>query len=205
MKTEGQRKAILNLKNLLEMDRAQIGKYKKLGEIYRYIFGLNIPFVQQTHENSCGAAALEMVYRYSRVKSTDQMDIFNKYKKQNPISLTDFYIETNDLITDARQTGFNNARWERMDISNKNSTMDTLARFIRKGVPIIACQQFTKERPDIGHFRVITKVRSGHVYFHDPNPKYGGKNLRWSVEKFIDYWRSTGNNVTGGVLLIIEK
>ena len=36
IKTEKQRKAILNLKNLLEMDRAQIEKYKKLGEKGEY-------------------------------------------------------------------------------------------------------------------------------------------------------------------------
>lgn len=36
MKTGGQRKAILNLKNLLETDRTQVEKYKKLGEKGEY-------------------------------------------------------------------------------------------------------------------------------------------------------------------------
>lgn len=178
---------------------------KKLGEIYRGVFGISVPFVQQSHINSCGAAALEMIYRYYGIKNVDQMDIFNRHKKPNPVSTSDFYIETDDLINDSQQRGFNNARWERIDINNRDLTTGILSRFIKKGIPTIACQQFTEERPDIGHFRVILKANPDCILVHDPHFQYGGKKVKWTIEKFINFWRPTGNNVTGGVLIIIEK
>lgn len=166
---------------------------------------LSVPYVTQTHLNSCGSAALDMVYKYYGLKGNFQEDIFKKYRKQNPSSPEDFYVLTDDLINDAIERGFEGSCWRRMNLERRDLIISKLRKLIKKGVPIIACQQYTKELSYIGHFRVVVCITDKYVYFHDPSPEYGGENIKWSLEKFIDFWRRTGDNVTRGVFLIIQK
>ena len=84
-----------------------------------------------------------------------------------------------------------------MDIS-------VLKNIIMRGVPIIVCQQYTKEQSIIGHFRIVVGIGNKYIYLHDPDRNFGGKNIRWTHEKFFNYWQATGMNVTGGTYFLIE-
>ena len=165
---------------------------------------LKVPFVKQINKNSCGAAALEMVYKYYGLKKIDQKEIFDRLKTQDLEDPNIFNIATEDLVKDAKEKGFE-AFWKRVDYHNIKKSIQLLKQFIDKNIPIIVCQQYTKDEPLMGHFRVVFRVDDKSVYFHDSHPKTGGSSIKWTHKKFIDFWQPTGNNVTGGVYIIIKK
>ena len=164
---------------------------------------LSIPFVYQYNKNSCGAAALEMVYKYFRLKDISQEDIFEKYKKLEPHESGNYYITVKDLILDAKSKDFHTKLY-RINYSSIQS-LSLLKEILDKSVPIIVCQQYTKEKPLIGHFRVVVGINDKFVFFHDPSQKVGGENLKWSYQEFLDYWQPTGKNVSGGIFFILFK
>jgi len=159
---------------------------------------LKVPYVEQNNENSCGPAALEMVFKFYGI-NINQNDIFEQYKKPNPDLKDNYYITTDDLVNFAKNNGFNESFWKKTDLTEKEIN-NLINGFIEKRIPIIACQQFTKEIPS-GHFRVVTGIFKNKIYFHDP---YDGPRKNWTMNKFIDYWMPSGKTVTGGVYIIIK-
>lgn len=169
---------------------------------------LKVPYVKQFNENSCGPAALEMVYRFFGLNNVSQEEIFNKYKKQNPESLNnDFYVLTQDLVEDAISQGFKNSYINRINLLDKGEILNNIQDFLKRGIPMIVCQQFTKELPRIGHFRIILGLSKNKetIYVHDPHPQFGGDIKKWSTDQFINFWKPTGDNVTGGIYIIVLK
>jgi len=67
------------------------------------------------------------------------------------------------------------------------------------------CQRFSDKSPLIGHFRIVIGLGNDTIILHDPHPKHGGEAVRWNKERFIDFWKKTGKNVTGGVFVVIKK
>lgn len=165
---------------------------------------LEIPYVQQINDDSCGAAVLEMVYKFYDIDNVSQEKIFNKYNKAEPHETGHSRIDTESLVEDAKQHSLQ-AYWKRVDLSNIPETLDIIKEFVDKNVPIIVCQKFRDEEPLLGHFRVVIAIDDDNVYFHDSHPTFGGQSIKWSKDKFIEYWQPTGQNVTGGVYVVIEK
>jgi predicted double-glycine peptidase len=165
---------------------------------------LNVPFVQQMDDNSCGAAALEMVYRYFGIKDVSQEEIYEKYKKLEPHNTGNFRLDTESLVADAQNHGFR-SDWKKLDLSSKDYVFQALSLLVENDILVIVCQQFTEEDKIIGHFRVVVGVNDGKIILHDPHPKIGGPNLEWSVDKFINLWEETGLNVVGGVYIYIHN
>jgi len=179
---------------------------KKLGKVFHRLLTrkLQVPFVYQINDNACGAAVLEMIYRYYGINNIDQRGIFNQYREIEPALGKELRIATDSLIRDAANRGFQ-ADWDRADYEKRDKSIELLKNFVNDGIPIIVCQQFTKEQPLIGHFRVVVGIGGGTIYLHDPHPKYGGRSLKWSLDQFMDFWQPTGPNVTGGVYIVIRK
>ena len=73
-----------------------------------------------------------------------------------------------------------------------------------ENLPIIVCQQW-RQNPNLGHYRVVIGIDDEGVVFHDPEPGVGGPNLQLSLSEFMDQWRPTGGNVTGGVAIWIAN
>lgn len=164
---------------------------------------LSVPFVYQYNSNACGAAALEIIYKYFGLTNISQEEIFEKYKKLEPHGSGNYYISTGDLISDAKSRDFYAEKYQLNYNSIENISL--LKEILQQELPIIVCQQYTKEKRLIGHFRVIIGIDNEYVYFHDPSPKIGGENLKQSYREFFDYWQPTGKNVIGGRFYIISK
>jgi ABC-type bacteriocin/lantibiotic exporter with double-glycine peptidase domain len=166
---------------------------------------LAVPYYEQISETSCGAAALEMVvrfYRPSKLSKFSQRKVFAKLKETDPHSKEAHRIKTVDLVSAATSRGLS-ANWGRVspDVPTMGAQIDS---FLGQGIPLIACQRFTDELYFLGHFRVVIGLQDGNVIFHDPSPIFG-KKQRWPLDKFSDYWKPTGANVTGGVAVWIAE
>ncbi|MGD9544979.1 C39 family peptidase [Methylocystis sp.] len=164
---------------------------------------LSIPYCQQRKNDYCGAAALEMVFRYyrpSKLTKFNQDRIFRTLAKREPMGSGSYRINGDDLIETARKRGFC-AGWGRVHPNLRALRAQTVEIVVNRGIPLIACQRFTNARPELGHFRVIVGVAADYVVVHDPHPEFGGAAQKWSWEKISDYWRYTGLNVTGGVAI----
>lgn len=166
---------------------------------------IGVPYVSQINENACGAAVLEMIYKYYGLDNISQEGIFNKYKKLEPHGSDNFILSTDSLVSDAQGRGFLSF-WARTDYNDKENSSDLLRRLtIDSKIPVIVCQKFTDELPLIGHFRIVVGVRGNIVYLHDPHAKNGGAFKKWEINKFMEFWKPTGKNVTGGVFIVIKK
>jgi len=70
---------------------------------------------------------------------------------------------------------------------------------------VIVCQKFSYEQPLIGHFRIVVGVEDNIVYIHDPCIKDGGAFRELGIDKFVEFWKPTGENVKGGIFIVIKK
>ncbi len=163
---------------------------------------LEVPYVAQFNKYSCGAAALEMVYKYYQRSDISQQEIFKKHHEADPEYKSETRISTLSLISDAKSRGFE-AFWRRVNYKNKSQSLAVLKSYLRDKTPVIVCLQFSKEMPRVGHFRVVIDIdERDNIYFYDP---YKSGLMKWPADQFMDYWQPTGKDVTGGVYVIIRK
>jgi len=165
---------------------------------------LKVPYIPQINENACGAAVLVMVYKYYGLKNIFQEDLFKKYQELEPHGSGNFRFSADSLVSDALTRGFL-AFWARADFTNRNNTVSLLELLIRAKIPIIVCQKFTNGQPMIGHFRIVVGIKDNIIYVHDPHVELGGAYKEWEADKFLEYWQPTGQNITGGVFVVIKN
>ncbi|MDD5147429.1 MAG: papain-like cysteine protease family protein [Candidatus Daviesbacteria bacterium] len=166
---------------------------------------LKVSYIAQINENACGAAVLEMIYKHYGIKDVSQEDILKRYQELEPHGSGNIRITTDSLVLDARKRGFRSF-WGRVDYSNVENSMNLLKTFIEDlHLPIIVCQKFTEDQPLIGHFRIVLGINKNVVYLHDPHREKGGPYRKWKTQQFMEFWQPTGNNVTGGIFIIISK
>ena len=166
---------------------------------------LIVPYVPQIHENACGAAAFEMVFRYLRPDLTAVgPSLFFNNRETDPTGKTPFRMSSDSIVEAARSRGFF-AGVGRVS-QNHSRRYDQLSYFIdRCKVPIIACQSASEQHPQVGHFRVLTKVTLKEVTLHDPLQSRGGPDQIWSGSKMFKFWKFSGPNVTGGIAIWIAN
>ena len=166
---------------------------------------LNVPYVSQINEHACGAAALEMVYRYYRSGAEDhfsQTALFTEHAEFEPHGSGARRITTDNIVAAARKRELF-AGWGRVS-TDRVERLEQLRFFLLKEkVPLIACQQFSEGEPLLGHFRVLLAADENRAFLHDPHPKRGGPSLEWKMNKLTKFWRHSGQNVTGGVAIWI--
>jgi len=165
---------------------------------------LEVPYIPQINVNACGAAVLEMIYGYYDQKGFSQKELLEKYQELEPHGSGNFRLSTNNLVVDAREKGYN-AGWARAGWHSGPDVVALLRTMVSSKVPLIVCQKFTAEKPLIGHFRIVIGIDEENVYLHDPSPEVGGENLKWPIDKFVDFWQETGQNVTGGIFVFITR
>jgi hypothetical protein len=166
---------------------------------------LDVPYFRQFNDMACGAAAFQMAYKYlrpSRHSVFSQQKMLRKRIKPAASDASRGKVDTVDIIAEARNRGLH-ADWGRISLDPQRR-LDQLAYFIAtRRIPVIACQRYTNEEPLLGHFRVLLAAAADQVVLHDPDPKTGGGALKWPMDKFVDFWRCTGRDVTGGVAIWI--
>jgi Peptidase_C39 like family len=114
---------------------------------------LVVPFIQQKHPNACGAAAFQMVLGYYKPEQFDgfsQPEMFERLKKEAPHNPREFDIAIDHIIAEARRYDLC-AGWGRVS-TDLNELQGQVDYFIRKCIPLIACQRFTDRQPQTGHF-----------------------------------------------------
>jgi hypothetical protein len=169
---------------------------------------LDVPFTHQISENACGAAALEMVYRYfrpSKLSKFSQQKVYQRRREAEPHGSGGYRISTDDMVAIAQQRGFF-AAWGRVNPEVDAMTRQIKQFIVTERIPLIACQRYDDQNHLFGHFRVIIGIDDDDgIIFHDPCAKIGGPARSANLASFLHLWRPTGENVTGGVAIWIGK
>jgi hypothetical protein len=163
---------------------------------------LEVPYVEQLFETSCGIAAFEMLYKYFRLDASfSQQEAFNALREQTPGD-TSTRVTVPAIISLAREKGLHSG-WGRVSIIRSEFVQQIRFFVENERVPLIACQQWHGNET-LGHYRVIICIDDQEIAFHDPEPNTDGRARRVSLETFNSQWLWTpGGNVTGGVVIWI--
>lgn len=168
---------------------------------------LDVPFIKQISENACGAASLEMVYRYynrSKLSKFSQKKLLKRLGEFEPHGSGNRRLSADDIVATARERRLH-AGWGRVSLVQQDMAAQVKFFVEEKKVPLIACQRFSDESFTIGHFRVIVGFDEDGAILHDPYPDIGGAFQKWPWDKLLDYWKQTGHNVTGGVVIWVAQ
>jgi len=165
---------------------------------------LKIPYIKQENDWTCGPAVLAMLLLYFKKKEISQVEMFERYKEKDPSGTEDFRIKTTDLVQELRKENFNTGTSKVfLDQENVRSLLDFYINKVK--IPIVVCQQLSKEKSLLGHFKVVVGFSNDKVYVNDPHQRKGGEKKELSLEEFISLWEETGPNVTGGIYFWCSK
>lgn len=156
--------------------------------------------MKQFNDSACGAACLEMIFRFHGIEDFSQEEFYERVKSQTPDGKNP-EIKTDELVNEAKKRGFYSYLLK-LALEDENQVMKILKR---GNFPFIVCQQWPRN-PNYGHFRVVVGIdeENKKVFYHDPHPNFV-ENKEMDLVDFIDCWRRTGDSVIGGVLMGISK
>ena len=131
---------------------------------------LQVPYSKQASNYSCGAAALQMVFRfYGEVYSEKEL-------AQSLGTRKDFGTSHQAMINLARSKGF------RVYETNQASLME-IKSLINRSFPVIV--NFIEPSSDEGHYAVVVAIRRGRIVLNDP---WNGKGFTMKAEDFKKRW-----------------
>jgi ABC-type bacteriocin/lantibiotic exporter with double-glycine peptidase domain len=163
---------------------------------------LDVPYMQQSSGNTCMAAALSAAYSYYGFKRTEE-EIWQERRSKRLEGKGDFMLNEAAVI-DAQENGFD-AQLLQINLTNLSEVKSFLKDLKSQKIPVIICHQYSKNMPKLGHARIITDVTNTSIYLHDPDKIIGGAHQRWDWTTFIELWKKSGREVTGGVMIVIKK
>ena len=135
----------------------------------------DVPYLQQSHPNTCGAAALAMLLQH-RGRKTTERDLIDAYPK---VKQTGFYVPW--LWEYSRKVG--------LATTSGTGTADGVRKLLRDDTPVIVYQHSTatRTRP---HIRVVVGYDDDRKVFviWDPAPQLG-KGHEISYETFEKLWQ----------------
>lgn len=159
----------------------------------------NVPYIQQSHPNTCGAAALAMLLQYHGLKITEET-IIETYPG---IKQTGFYIP---LLWEYS---------EKLGLKTAHGTGNTeiIKKWILQDTPVIVYQYSYLASGSFGrqHFRIVTGYNDNSKYFTvwDPTPQVGkGHKINYSdFEKLwsLPYYRSPNESRSHFYFVIKRK
>lgn len=143
---------------------------------------IHLPFVHQTHNYDCGAAALRAVAHYYGAGPDDEGDfikICNTSKKHGT--------DPTDIEAAAKKIGLRVRRIEGMSV-------DRLKGFLDDGKPVIcAIQAYGEDEEDYdelksGHYVVAIGYDEKYIFFEDPSVKSKPSRGHIPVDEFVERW-----------------
>lgn len=154
---------------------------------------LKVPLKRQNESMTCGAACLEMVFRYYGVEITEN-DIASETKIQSP-ETDRVYIRTAHLVHFAITRGFSAFH---CCMTNTNE----LQKILDLEMPIIVLQRHSIEDQSFAHFRVVTGIENEHFIINDPEKD---EEQMISKEEFYKLWKRqmNGENVQENMFILI--
>lgn len=159
---------------------------------------LDIPYVPQPQmSNMCGAACLEMIYRYFGLE-TSQAEIWNHISAVDSLSHR-LNCHTYLMTIDAQNRGLNSVA---ISIA---SLLELIPACLKNSiVPIILCRRSPTDL--YGHFCVIKGVDYKGFYLNDPDPgNVKGNNWLLKTNDFVAAARSRGEVRTSNTLILISS
>jgi len=158
---------------------------------------IKVKHIKQMSSSACGAACLAMIYEYFG-DTVDQNNIWDRLKKKRPLVEGDFYIDSNADMKDATKNGYDfvigRSYWDIKD------AFQPIEQFLRSGIPVSVTQQGHPD-PKLGHCRVVVGLDEKHVFVNDPEKDKG--NTKMTRKEFFNAWEESGDEVTGGVMMVI--
>jgi len=148
---------------------------------------LKVPYYKQENWNSCGPAALQMVFGY--FKHNFSQGKIAKQAKTNAKRGTKNY----DMIRVALEHGF-------YVYANDNSTFFEIRYFLEKGLPVIV--NFIEPDGESGHFAVASGITSREIILHDP---WNGKNFKIIHKEFSKRWHSGDNKFKEWIMVAAKN
>ena len=154
---------------------------------------LNVPYIEQKANNSCGAACMEMIFKYYG-KEIQEDEIVNELLvKCNQSNRK--YIRTADIVEYAIQKGFN-AFWGYMQI------IDGIRMLIDDGFPVIVIQRADIKNESLAHFKVVKGYKKTSFIINDP------ENINSQItpqDSFLKLWKKQifGENTDENVFILI--
>lgn len=164
---------------------------------------LAVPYVKQINPNACGAAVLEMIYKFYGIEDISQNDLMQKYQEFEPHGSRNYRLSSETLVIDAKERNFDAVLF-RANYKDKQDCLAKLYEFVELNkLPVIVCQKFTNEQPLMGHFRLVVGMNEDFIYVHDPFQDIEGNEAEWTSDQFFEFWQPTGEDVTGGIGCLI--
>ncbi|OGZ55843.1 MAG: hypothetical protein A3J04_01475 [Candidatus Ryanbacteria bacterium RIFCSPLOWO2_02_FULL_47_14] len=161
-----------------------------------------VPYIQQSKESSCGAAALSMVYRYLGKDDQTEEVIWERLKVPRPNLNGQYYLETPRMAKDAQEQGFSYFLAQAV-LDSSDLALQPIREFLSLSVPVVVCQRIS-ETNELGHFRVVTGTDKSSVTFNDP--MHGSAKTTVDIDKFMFFWsRANNGEVIGGQFFAIFK
>ena len=125
---------------------------------------INLPSIRQTTDYTCGAASLLSVLNYYGLYEDSEIDLAEELESDE-----DWGTDPVNIVKVAQRYGLVTHEHTRM-------TIESLAEFVRGGIPVIVAYQAWSEEEDHwqdcwldGHYSVVVDVDSENVYFEDPS------------------------------------
>lgn len=165
---------------------------------------LSVPYVAQTDEDGCGAAALEMVLRYLKYTNVNQVEVFKRLREKDTINKGHHVVSVGSLLSEAKKLGF--LPYARpIPISRNEEMLDTIGWFVvGKKLPLIAAQHFSALSTFI-HYRVIVGIEQDAVIAHDPaQGAEGGEAKRYDASTFAALWCKRDQLSESGVSICVS-
>lgn len=157
---------------------------------------LKVPFIRQK-PNHCGAAVLEMVYKYYGITDVTQIEIFQHRSVIDPETNTSL-IWSPQMKEDAIQRNFRVLSGG-FTFENHKDYIDTMNLFLSLGLPPIVCQRWEHDE-SLGHFKIVVGLNTSHVIVHNSDNK---AKEYIPHDEFHRLWTSNGKTVSGNFMMVI--
>jgi hypothetical protein len=146
----------------------------------------------------------------------DQKAVYDRLKKPVPGQRNEWCVTGDDVVQEARRMGYE-AGWKRVNFGDPAAMLADIRWHLDRGEPLMALQRTAMQSPN-GHSRLIvgiedaaSKEEDAHVFVHDPSATSrsgvppGGANRKWKAPTFAQFWKPSGQMVTGGVAIWLTK
>lgn len=147
---------------------------------------ISVPFFKQDTEYSCGAAVMQMVFRfYGKVFSEETL--MRKLKTRE-----DSGTNHQSMIDLARTEGL-------YVYVNNESSLDEVAYFIGRNIPIIV--HFIEPDTDDGHYAVVIGIEHEKIVLNDP---WNGEGFNMSIHDFEKRWHDEDGSHPRWIMVVSE-
>lgn len=147
---------------------------------------INVPYVRQIADHTCGPAALAMMLAYWRKPASQQQLI-------RQVQTTEYSGTTRkNLIRAARAAGL-------YTHSHSNASYAELRSLVQQGIPVLV--NYREPEENTGHYGVVVAATASHLLIHDP---YHGPAFKMPTALFQRRWHGTHHSVNRRWLLAAQ-